>query len=104
MISNTGGIPQQIAFDVQNLQFLCEFLYVERQFNVKIFFHDIASLSNRSAFENIYLRKCFGLKMVGTSFYGPFASSPWTQPLNSDQRQLPFFFRTEVNSFTKKLL
>ena len=42
--------------------------------------------------------------MVGTSIQGPFVSSPPTQPLNSNQRRLPFIFKPEVNVFAKKLL
>jgi hypothetical protein len=38
--------------------------------------HDIALLSNRSTFENMNLRKRFGLEMVDIPFQGPFASSP----------------------------
>jgi hypothetical protein len=66
--------------------------------------HDIALLSNRSTFENINLRIRFGFKMVGTPIQGPFVSSLPTQPLNSDQRRLPFIFKLEVDVFAKKLL
>jgi hypothetical protein len=52
--------------------------------------HDIALLSHGNSSENINLRKLFGLKVMDTPFQGPFTSSLPTQPLNSNQRRLPF--------------